>query len=331
MSHSFQYQKRRPVCQLKHFNKPLPAHPRQLRSNKVLFQGFSSLSLIPKAKHRTSVRGFCFGAESLKLQLSLSIFKSMLSTTESGYAKVVSGFETFVQRCQQFGTAYNPSNASIQLAALNTLLTNARAAILAVNTAKNNLNLAVNARKVAFSNLPKLAGRIVNALMSSAPAQPTIDNARFFLAKINGRRIGARPNTERVAAPVAPAEPLPGPGSTPATGGIGRSVSQVGFDARLDNFSKLVLLVSSEPAYAPNETDLQVASLNALVTDLQGKNSAVIIANTTWTNARLQRETVIHDALSGLVSVTRKAKKYIRSVFGASSLQYKQVSHILIR
>jgi len=255
----------------------------------------------------------------------------MFSTTESGYAKVVSGFETFVQRCQQFGTAYNPSNVSIQLAALNTLLANARAAILAVNNAKNNFNIATNTREIAFSGIPKLAGRIVNNLISSGPAHGTIDDARHFLARINGRRMGNKSIAERIAAPVEPTATLPGPGSTPASGGITRSVSQVGFDARLDNFSKLVLLVASEPTYAPNEVDLQVASLNALVTDLQAKNSAVIIADTTWNNARLQRETVLHGAVNGLVHITSQAKKYIRGVFGASSPQYKQVSHILIK
>jgi hypothetical protein len=80
--------------------------------------------------------------------------------------------------------------------------------------------------------------------------------------------------------------------------------------------------------YAPNEVELQVASLNTLLGDLRSKNSAVITATANLSNARIQRDKILYSTLTGLYNIAQAVKQYAKSVFGATSPQFGQVSGI---
>jgi hypothetical protein len=60
----------------------------------------------------------------------------MASTTETGHAKNVANFDELIGFCTGYGVAYNPSKASIKLAALGTLLAAAQASLASQKTAK---------------------------------------------------------------------------------------------------------------------------------------------------------------------------------------------------
>ena len=96
----------------------------------------------------------------------------------------------------------------------------------------------------------------------------------------------------------------------------------------MENFKKLKELLNEESLYNPNETELKITALTTLVTDLETKNTAVIAATTPLSNERVGRDHVLYDKQSGLVDVALEVKKYTKSVFGASSPEYKQVSGI---
>ena len=106
------------------------------------------------------------------------------------------------------------------------------------------------------------------------------------------------------------------------------STSQMSYDSRLDNFDKLIKLLSSVSQYAPNEADLKITALTALYTDLKAKNLAVINAETPLNNARISRNDVMYKDNVGLVDVAADVKTYIKSVYGATSPQYKTVSSL---
>ena len=100
------------------------------------------------------------------------------------------------------------------------------------------------------------------------------------------------------------------------------------YDNRLDNLDKLIQLLSSIPLYTPNEAELKVASLKNLYTDLKTKNTAVINATTPLSNARISRNETLYKADIGLVDTALDVKTYIKSLFGATSPQYKQISKL---
>ncbi len=53
----------------------------------------------------------------------------MASTSETGHAKNVANFEDFISFVTAYGATYNPSKASIKLANLNAIFTQAKADI----------------------------------------------------------------------------------------------------------------------------------------------------------------------------------------------------------
>jgi len=104
------------------------------------------------------------------------------------------------------------------------------------------------------------------------------------------------------------------------------SSSQMSLDSRLDNFDKLIKLLATVPEYAPNEAELSVDGLTTLYYDLNSKNLDVINASVPLNNARIARNNVLYTPISGLVDISADVKLYVKSVFGASSPQYKAIS-----
>ena len=58
------------------------------------------------------------------------------------------------------------------------------------------------------------------------------------------------------------------------------------------------------------------------------KNSAVVAAFTPLSNARILRNEILYKANTGLVDITLDTKTYIKSLYGATSPQYRQVSKL---
>ena len=102
----------------------------------------------------------------------------------------------------------------------------------------------------------------------------------------------------------------------------------MGYDDQVENFDKFVSLLSSISQYAPNEEELKIRSLSVLRDSLRAKNTDVITAEVQLSNARLARNDIQDRPLTGLVDIALDAKTYIKSVFGATSPQYKQVSKL---
>jgi len=104
------------------------------------------------------------------------------------------------------------------------------------------------------------------------------------------------------------------------------SSSQMSFDNRLDSFDKLIQLLGNIPQYAPNEEELKVSTLSNFYASLSSANVAAGQAETDLSNIRLTRNELLYKAGTGLVDVAMSVKTYVKSLFGATSPQYKQVS-----
>lgn len=242
-------------------------------------------------------------------------FNFMPSTSETGHAKNVANYEKLIANITAFGTSYNPSKASLKLPELNNQLSTAQECISIVNSSEPSYKNAVSARDVAFAPLSKLITRVNNALKASDTTTQVDESAMTLVRKLQGRR--ATPKmTEEEKKVVAEA----GNEVTEI------SSSQMSFDSRLDNFDKLIKLLSSVEAYAPNEEELTVAALTSLYNDLKAMNTDVIIAEAPLTNARIARNDVLYKPGTGVVDTSVDVKTYVKSVFGATSPQYKTIS-----
>ena len=241
----------------------------------------------------------------------------MSSKSETGHAVNVANFNELISFVTGYGEAYNPSNEAIALRTLQTVASNSAAALEAIYTAQGPYNNAVAAREVAFDPLSKLVTRVMNMLKVSGVSEEVYNSVNTVARKIKGQR--ATPKTTA---------PENGGESDETTETKTRSTSQMSYDSREENFAKFIQLLSAIPEYAPNEVELQVATLTTLSTNLQAKNSAVLSAEVPLSNARIERNNVLYAPTTGLVETAGKVKTYVKAIFGATSPQYKQISKL---
>jgi len=241
----------------------------------------------------------------------------MTSTTETGHAKNVANLETMITYIDVFGVMYNPSREAIKRPALEALLLKADTSVKLVNSLLPAYSNADAAREVAFEPLNKLITRVESAVKSTETTQQVDENVRTITRKIKGIRATAKLTEEEKKALIEEGESAKE-----------NSSSQQSFDNRLDNLDKLIQQLDVIPQYTPNEEELKVETLKALYADLKIKNTAVVAAKAPLKMARIQRDEVLYNPLTGLVDIALDTKTYIKSVFGASSLQFKQVSSL---
>lgn len=238
----------------------------------------------------------------------------MASTSETGHAKNVANFEDLISFCNGYGATYNPSKAALKTAALSAQLLACQTIMQTLKNAKTTHDNATNAREIVFKPLKTLATKIINALEATDAVEQTVDDAKTINNKIQGKRAKAIDEPE-----VKEGEPAPEPVKTSST-------SQQSFDKMIDHYQQLIALLTAEPKYLPNENELKVASLNTLLADLKAKNTVVINALTAASNARIARNKALYDKITGLLDTAKAVKKYVKSCFGATSPQFKQVS-----
>ena len=239
----------------------------------------------------------------------------MASTSELGNNRNAINFDTLIINCTSFGTAYNPSKASLKITALQAQSTLAKNSITAINSLTPAYKNAVSARVSAFKTFDKLITRVNNALKASDTSQQVDESAQTIIRKLQGRR--ATPKKTEEQKKVA---------SEAGVEIVEISTSQMSYDSRLDNLDKLIKLLASVPQYAPNEADLKVTALTALYNDLKAKNLAVINTEVPINNARIARNDIMYKENVGLVDIALDIKTYIKSVYGATSPQFKQIS-----
>ncbi len=241
----------------------------------------------------------------------------MGSTSESGHAKNVSNFDELISECTSFGATFNPSKTIIKLPGLQATAASSKAAMAAVNTALAALSNASAARQVAFEPLSKLTTRAVNALKATDSSEQIDESAKSLARKIQGTRASAKLTDEEKKALTAEGKEAKQISS-----------SQMSFDMRLDNLDKFIKLLAAIPAYAPNENDLKVATLTATYNDLKAKNQACVAAYTQLNSARIVRNDVLYKSNVGVVDSALDVKTYVKSVYGTSAPQYKQISKL---
>ena len=236
----------------------------------------------------------------------------MASTSETGHAKNVANFQDLIEFVTGYGATYNPSKNSLKLPQLIALKASAEGNLADVITKNTNYNNKVNERITAFSGLKSFSTRLVNALQTTDATPETIGNAKTFNRKMQGKKASSAQT---------PTDP-----NTPAPTTI--STSQQSYDQLIQHLSGLTSVLEAETSYTPNETDLQVATIQAKIADLSTKNTAVATAYTSISNSRIARNETLYTSATSLVETALEVKKYVKSVFGATSPQYAQVKSI---
>ena len=97
---------------------------------------------------------------------------------------------------------------------------------------------------------------------------------------------------------------------------------------QVDHFEKLIEIGAIEPSYNPNELPLKVATLSAYKDELTLINTEVKTKYVPYSNAMKSRNAKLYNPETGIVSLTQMVKNYVKSVFGATSAEYKSISKL---
>lgn len=238
----------------------------------------------------------------------------MSTYNETGHAINVANLKRLIAFVNGYGAVYMPTKVSLTLAKLEILNTAAVASLGSVVVNNTAFNEVVNERMAAFKKLSSLSTRLVNALEVTDASAETIKNAKFFKRKLIGQRASG---VQQV------------PVGTLAPNTI--SASQQSYTQRVQHLTGLVEILTQEPSYAPNEVELSLVELESYMVVLNNMNSKVAEKYADVNNSRLERNRVLYDNDDALVKTALEVKKYIKSLFGAKSSEFGQVSGIYFK
>ena len=241
----------------------------------------------------------------------------MATNSDINHAKNVTNFETLISVVVSLGATYNPSKNSLKLPALQKLHSAATDSMTALKNAESATATAVDTRELAFKSIGSLFTRINNALKASNSTVQADDTAKSIFRKLHGKRASAKLTEEQKAILLAEGKEV-----------NQNSNSQMGYDDRVENFESLISFLQTVPEYNPNEEELKITTLQALLSDLKAKNISVMQNRIAEDTVRGVRKSVQNTPLTGLVDIANDVKSYIKSVFGVNSTQYKLVSKL---
>ena len=241
----------------------------------------------------------------------------MPSKSETGHVKNVANLEDLISFCQGYGASYNPVKDHMKLAQLTTLYVEANSVLDELKLGKTNFDIATNARRIAFKDLKPLSTKIVNAFTVLVGSDLAIADARGINRKIQGT--STRKKTETAEA--SETEMLPKSIST----------SQQSYDRFIDHLGSLIKLLEQYPSYTPNESALSIAQLNTKLNLLRTTNTSLIDTYTFYSNAMMHRNKLLYDVETGLIKTTKEIKQYVKSIFGATSPEFKQINKLAFK
>lgn len=238
--------------------------------------------------------------------------KKKSSVSETGHAKNIAHFQDLISFCQGYGIIYNPSKESLKIAELQSKYQSTFEKLNVAKMHKVSFDNATNTRRIEFETLKSLATKIVNAFIVSGADNLAISDLKSINKKIQGT-VSKKDKATGESAP-----------ETART----ISTSQQSYDRMIDHFANLIQVLEQNAFYNPNENELKLASLQTKIQSMQMANINLINAYTQYSNAMIQRNQELYDAVTGLTQTAKGVKQYVKSVFGANSPQYNQINSL---
>lgn len=236
----------------------------------------------------------------------------MASTSEKGHAKNIANLNLLNTQIIAIGNTYNPSNSKLALTNLQSIYTSAFNQQEAVNSLVAPYSVAVDSREIIFKPLGKQITKLRKAYKATDGVTAVqLEDFMTIARKLKGIRKTTTPTT------ITPEDEL-----------NQHSTSQMSYDQRTNNMDLLISLLQNTPNYSPNEAEYQVATLQALKTQMLQTTQAVADAFVPLNNARSTRNNTMYLTADNLVDIANKAKDYLFTILDANSAQYKAIAKI---
>ena len=234
----------------------------------------------------------------------------MPSTSEVGHAKNVANLQKLTEQVTVY-TLYNPPVDNLIIPNLQTLYTTANTKLSEVEDKRNANKNAITLRQSAFENLKPTSTTIINHLGILGLTEGTLEQAKFLNRVSQGGQ--KKPTTP--------------PNENGETGNT-VSTSRQSYTQQAENFGILLQLLATIPTYNPNEDELKLTNLTTYQASLMSATQAVDQTEAELNAKLIERDQILYADGTGLYSIAQNVKKYVKSLYGATSPEYTNVSNI---
>ena len=234
----------------------------------------------------------------------------MPSTSEVGHAKNVANLQKLTEQVTVY-TLYNPPVDNLKIANLIALYSTASTKLNEVEEKRNANKNAITLRQSTFENLKSTCTKIINHLEILGLPEGTLDQAKSLNRLIQGGQ-------KKTTIPTEEGKEEPKTIST----------SRQSYTQMADNFGILLQLLATITNYNPNEDDLKLANLTTYHASLMSSTQAVDQTEAELNVKLIERDQILYAESTGLYSIAQNVKKYVKSVYGAGSPEYTNVTSI---
>lgn len=234
----------------------------------------------------------------------------MASQYETGHAKNVANLQKLIEQVTVY-TNYNPPVANLEVTNLQTLYTSALAKLDEVEEKRTANKSAIHNRQVAFENLKPTCTRIINHLDILGLTEGTLEQAKSLNRLIQGSKKN---------------KPTPTEEGEEETNTV--STSRQSYTQQADNFGILLQLLATISSYNPNLDELKLTNLTTYQASLMESTQAVDQTEAELNAKLIERNNLLYADGTGLYTIAQNAKKYVKSIYGATSPEYANVSKI---
>ncbi|MCK7591408.1 hypothetical protein M0G43_12550 [Subsaxibacter sp. CAU 1640] len=230
-------------------------------------------------------------------------------------ANTTNNVQVLGERLALFVPTYAPSNARLTPEAIEALHAQAVAANTNVEEKENENSIDIYNRHLAFDDLPVFATRFINALEACGASEDTVNHARTFVNKIQGKASKGKKKKER---------------DNENKGADNKFVSdsQRSYPKLIEHYQILVIIGENEPLYNPSSDDLKTAGMRIRLDSMVATNSAFNKSDAAAKMARLERNALFNTKTTGLVDTCFLAKNEVKATFGGTSPQYYMISSL---
>ena len=228
----------------------------------------------------------------------------MASVSEVGHGKNAANLASGIQILEEMGNLYNPTNPNIFLPNLNTIKAELNNVITVLNTKKPIYKNAVANREILIAPLSKKTTKSLNFFKSLNVSVTDKENVANQVKKIRGDK-----SPKKIKQKTTKSDAF--------------STSQMSNDNRIANLDTYINQLSSHPQYVPNETEIQVATLQAYHQELATASSQVNAAGNALLTARKNRNEVLYTNENNVIKLMQEVKAYLKSLGDAGTPYYK--------
>lgn len=241
----------------------------------------------------------------------------MSQTFETGHAKNVANLQKLIEQISTYSD-YNPNIENLKISAITTLYDNSVTILNNVINKRNTNKNAIHLRQNVYEDLKPKTTRIINHLDILNLADGTFDQAK----SINRLIQGSKKTTKTI-------EVKEDNFNEEETENIEtKSTSRQSYTETAENLNKLLQLIETIETYNPNIEDLKLDSLKTYQENLVKATKEVNKTEAELKTELITRDKILYNSDNGLYETAQNSKKYVKSVYGATSPEYKNVSKI---